>query len=395
MHNFWEKSGWERADKHLLSLKEAPFQREFPFVPTAAGLYIIRGARQVGKSTWLKKILSHHTKLKNSCYYLSCENLKDSSELNEFLKSTQDRQIILLDEISFVQDWHRSIKHVIDSGDKRLFILTGSNSVDLLKGADRMPGRWGGGGEFTLHPMDLFEFQQMRKKAKWPQLTPQEEIELYFKIGGFPYALIEAGPQGKKPIKAIQTYQNWLEGDVLKLGKQAIYLKEICYQIAQTQQSTISLQKLAQRTQMSSHHTAQDYVSILENCFALRTLYAIDPDTGAYRFRKEKKFYFTDPLVYWAAMDWGGKVNQATASQFQAMAEMTAHEFLARRTKKMGYFTSRNGEVDFYSKENSWAIEVKWVSAIENVSAAYKKIPVNKKMIWSQSNFLKDSPENT
>ena len=60
MQNFWENSGWEKHDPHLKRIAEMPFQRDFPFIPAKKGLYILRGLRQIGKSSWLKKILSHY-----------------------------------------------------------------------------------------------------------------------------------------------------------------------------------------------------------------------------------------------------------------------------------------------------------------------------------------------
>jgi len=315
MQNFWENSGWQSDDKHLTALSKMPFQRSVPLVPEESGLYILRGPRQIGKSTWLKTILSEYANRKIPAFYLSCENISDFKELKEILDSIKDRRLILLDEISFVPEWFRPIKNLLDSGDQRIFVLTGSNTVDLRKGADRMPGRWGAGGEFELLPMDFFEFQKMRLQAGWPALTKKDELELFFKVGGFPFALMESGPQGKFPTKALKTYQSWLEGDFEKLGKQPAYLKELCYQIAICLTSSISLQKLSQRTQISSHHTVQEYIHTLESCFALKTLFALDPNTGAFRFRKEKKFYFTDPLVYFAALDcsvshtWTGAVS--------------------------------------------------------------------------------------
>ena len=50
------------------------------------------------------------------------------------------------------------------------------------------------------------------------------------------------------------------------------------------------LAKLAKKTQIGSYNTAQDYVEVLEACFALfKTIYQVDLETGAPRFRKEKK----------------------------------------------------------------------------------------------------------
>jgi len=391
MQYYWEIKGWEQTDKHLKDLSKRPFQRPVPFIPDQPGLYVVRGPRQIGKSTWMKLILQDHVARGHLCYYRSCEDIEDHHALTALLQSTIDRQLVILDEISFVKDWYKSIKGVLDSGDQRIFVLTGSNSVDLLMGADRMPGRFGSGGEFLLLPMEFEEFALMRKQAHWPLLSREEELELYFRVGGFPYALIESGAEGKRPIKAIQTYQSWIEGDVLKLGRQAVYLRETLIALLETVQTPVSLQTIAKKTQMGSHHTALDYIQILENSFALRTLYAMDPNEGFLRFRANKKFYFTDPLIYWAALDWSGK--KSSAANLSGLAEMVAHEALRRRHPRMGFLSlAKKGEVDFFSKEESWAVEVKWTHGTSDISKAYKNADVRSKILWTKNNFLKEWP---
>ncbi|MFN8946059.1 MAG: hypothetical protein ACK5WZ_15690 [Pseudobdellovibrionaceae bacterium] len=46
--------------------------------------------------------------------------------------------------------------------------------------------------------------------------------------------------------------------------------------------------------------------------------------------------------------------------------------------------------VDFYSKQNSWAIEVKWVQVVDKISRAYKDLAVAKKKVWHQGNFFEE-----
>ncbi len=389
MDFFWEKEGWEEADPHLLELKKQAFFRPFPPMPSKSGLYSIRGPRQIGKSSWLKLMLSHYVKLNQRCFYISCETIQDFRELHEILKMVRDREIIFLDEISFIKEWDRAVKTELDLKSFKMMILTGSNQVDLRQGIDRMPGRWGEGEELFLLPMNFSEFNDMRHMAGWPDLNFLENLKLFFKIGGFPRALAEAGSQGSVPHKAQATYRKWLLGDAVKLGKNEIYLKEILFQLALTLTTPISLQTLAKKTQIGSHHTVMDYIIFLEDFFALRTLYAIDPNTGSFRFRKNKKFYFTDPLLYWIGLDFGGISSPGNTEE--KLAENVAAEALFRKYAKFGYFESKNGEVDFYAPKN-WAIEIKWSEFPKNLSEAYYKIPVLKKIVWTQQNFLKEFP---
>lgn len=388
MDKFWEKPNWQSEDLHLSALKRAPFQRPFPTLPNGTGLFVIRGPRQIGKSSWLKQILAGENP--KNVFYLSCDNLKDHLDLAEVFKSTQSYKVILLDEVSFISEWWRAVKHELDRRSDLRLIVTGSHAFELRKGMDLMPGRWKNGGDFELLPMEYSEFSSMRRQAKWPTLDKKSELELYFRVGGFPLALIESGAEGKKPEKAFEIYRRWLLGDLTKIGKQEVFLKELLAQIAITTCSTLSLQKLAQKTQMGSHNTAQDYVEVLESCFALKTLYAVDQDTGAPRFRKEKKFYFRDPLIYWLAFEWAGI--EAPANAYDQVAEQVAHEHLLRRYKRFGYFSSRGGEIDFYSAKK-WALEVKWKAFADGLSKTFKDLKNPQKIVWTQNNFLEEWPE--
>jgi len=385
MEYFWKKKGWEKEDPHLEKIKKMPFQRQFPFIPSEKGLYIIRGPRQIGKSSWLKTILAHYSHLNEKCFYLSCENISDNKDLAEILKSIRDCKIVLLDEISFVQNWDRAIKHEIDRGKHHILVLTGSHAYDLKKGSDQMPGRFEAGGEFFLMPMLFEEFYEARLQAGWCGDNIVDEIELFFKVGGFPDAVAEAGVKGILPLKSIETYWRWLKGDIVKLGKQESYLEEILIQIALCVQNPIGYQTLAKKTSISSHHTVKEYLSILESCFATRQLLAIDMNTGTYRFKKDKKIYFTDPLLYQMAYWLAGR--KVPDNLNEKMAEMVANEFLSRTNRRFGYFSNKKGEIDFILP-GQWAREVKWSSDATNLSKAYIELICPDKKVWLKTNFL-------
>lgn len=395
MDFFWENTGWQEDDKHLMALKSAPFRRSFPKLELAAGpaLYVIRGARQVGKSSLLKSLLAIYPDPK-AAFYLSCENMENFRELSTLLNSIQNsRSLILLDEISFVAEWTRSVKHLIDSGYKGTIIVTGSHAVDLRKGADTMPGRFGSGAEMILRPMDFAEFTACRESAGWPKLDRKSELELFFRIGGMPAAVIEAGASGKIPEKALDTYERWITGDAAKLGKNTAFLKGLMSQLAVVMSTPVSLQTLAKKTEIGSHHTVQEYIHLLEDSFALHTCYALDPDTGASRFRKEKKYYFADPILYWIAVRMGGL--PASNDWEPRVAEMVAFDALTRRVsetrERLGYYASSKGEIDFFSPQR-WAIELKWSQAALNISKAYNQLVIPQKFVWTMDNFLREWP---
>jgi predicted AAA+ superfamily ATPase len=388
MKLFWENQNWEKEDRHFLGLKNMPFERVFPAIDLRKGLYSIRGPRQIGKSSWLKKLLKQACNFSSpsECFFLSCENLTDFKDLAETLALFKNRRYIFLDEITFVKDWARPIKHLIDSGYNGTIIVTGSNTYDLRKGVDRMPGREGFGEDLFLLPMNFQEYLKARKDANWKTLAKTEALEKYFRIGGFPLAIAEAGEESTKTSKTEKLIEKWILGDIAKIGKNENYTKEIISQVVQTMTSTMSSHKLAQRTQVGSHHTIADYLQVLEDMFIIKTLNSIDPDTGAFRFKKEKKFYLTDPIYTKLGLRWLGlDTNDIESPQ---LAEQVAHEYLSRKYDRFGFLTSaKNGEVDFFAYKK-WAVEIKWSDIPSNLSNAYKNLVVPKKIIWAKENFL-------
>lgn len=396
MDLFWEKDGWEKEDKHLLALASSPFLRKFPKfeIPKQPALFILRGARQVGKSSWLKTLLFQYPQ-PSQAFYLSCENIEHFKELSSILSSIRKhRSLILLDEVSYVKDWTRSVKYEIDSGYKGTIIVTGSHAADLRQGADTLPGRFGAGREIHLHPMDFEEYLSCREQAGWLKEPRKEMLLNFFRSGGMPASVAESGAEGQIPQGALETYSRWIEGDAARAGKNKAFLNGLMAQIAIVVGTPVSLQTLAKKTEISSHHTIQEYIHFLEDSFALRTCYALDPHTGASRFRKGKKFYFTDPILYWAALRMGGLPLDQDVWESQ-LAEMVAFEALSRKSKeknhKLGYYASDSGEIDCFSPKR-WAIEIKWSEVAHNISKAFHTLVVPQKIIWTKNNFFMDWP---
>lgn len=385
---FWEISGWENDDKHLRAVANMPFSRKWPFIPQKAGLYIIRGPRQVGKTSWLKAILSAHSTNK-MCFYLSCEEILDFRDLGRLLTSVKERKVIILDEVSFINGWDRAIKHFIDGGYDGILCVSGSHAYDLERGADLMPGRFGDGGEFNLLPMTFLEFEDARKQANWQSKNRVTELQAYFRSGGFPLAVSSAGANGNPSKEVCSTYLKWIRGDAKKLGKDPEKIDEIIIQIYKTLQNPISFQTLAKKTSIGSPNTVIEYIRVLEASFCLRTLYAIDPNTGARKHRSDKKFYFTDPLVYWIASNLAG--DKTPKNWEEVLAELTANEHLFRRYQRFGYFKTSSGEIDFMAA-SKWCVEVKWTPAVTSLSKTFHTTQLPQKIVWSQSNFLDQWP---
>ena len=101
--------------------------------------YIIRGPRQVGKTTFLRllirKQIIEKTFLPKNILFLSCESLNRFSNVIDAVEPwlaplRGAKTLVVLDEVSFVPEWQRAVLHLDNTGllaETTLFI-TGSNA---------------------------------------------------------------------------------------------------------------------------------------------------------------------------------------------------------------------------------------------------------------------------
>jgi predicted AAA+ superfamily ATPase len=130
------------------TLKERLFQGK---------IIVLYGARQVGKTTLVKKILADFD---SQSGYFNCEEISaqdglavtDSRMLRAFLG---DHKIIVLDEAQYIPDIGRKLKLLIDTYPEMQIIATGSSSFELAdRTAEPLTGR---ALHFTLYPLSFEE----------------------------------------------------------------------------------------------------------------------------------------------------------------------------------------------------------------------------------------------
>lgn len=73
------------------------------------------------------------------------------------------------------------------------------------------------------------------------------------------------------------------------------------------------------------------------------------------------------------------------------LAELVAAEALCRRYQRLGYLSSRQGEIDFFSP-SAFALDVKWSPVAHNLSRAFLNLRMPNKVVWTQNNFLDEWP---
>jgi len=265
-----------------------PILREFNFRPFSLNFLV--GPRQVGKTTALK-IYVHECLLKRkkvnpkSVFYFSCEELTDFRELGEILDNYISvkkelhikRAFIILDEITFVDEWYRALKLRIDKGKFKsdVIIVSGSASLELLQQREFFPGRRGYGKDVIFLPLsfpDYFEIFWKYKLAKSERIARVEAtmrknavlrgrlleaLDSYLKTGGFPLPIKDFMSKGRISNLTEKTYIDWLRGDLLKAGKSERYAKEVISFVINARCAPLSWLSIARETSLVSPHTAQ------------------------------------------------------------------------------------------------------------------------------------------
>lgn len=328
-------------------------------------LYSLRGPRQVGKTTLAKLIIREELKNRKpvNIFYFTCDLVTSPDALNDIIGSylvwagrqSEDRKLIILDEVSRVKDWEFALKHVIDvfSLKGKTFILTGSSSWDLKHGIERLPGRKGElGGEQNhkiLLPMKFAEYVGMkapvlyakiqslgladndkRKSAfldlvrgrpqKWvDQLLPlQGDLDALFEeylITGGVMTAVNQLQTGKEIGNTVyELYLQFFFGDLARMMREETTAKKILSAVIRHQGKPVGWTGIAREMDIKTPATVIQYCEILHTLFALNIYNAFDQNNRLPKHRSEKKLQVPNPFFFHA---FRGYVENPTGNYFR------------------------------------------------------------------------------
>lgn len=388
IHNLFKQSIDEfiRLDPHLNALNQLKYQHHPKWWDeldcTIPGIYILTGGRQVGKSTSCKLLIQHCLENRmfspETIFYLPCDEIFDAKALSRtiryFLEPVSlESFLLIIDEVTFVEQWDRVIKGLADEGWFRqgVCILTGSDALILKEAAMRFPGRRGASAklDFHLYPLTFREYVDLVVKN---ETIDAQHLALYFenylKCGGYLRAINDLAQHGEITQASFFTYEQWIRGDFLKHDKKEAYLLAILRAFIKFGVSQISFSALAQKVGLMSKETCIDYCHLLERMDVLIQLQAYDFNKKTGSPKKARKFHFFDPFIQHTMVQWLQR--EGYIDQFQNQSQLVescvaSHLF---RFGKTFYFKGQ-GEVDVvWLRDNTLqAFEVKWGEQIRPV----------------------------
>jgi len=384
-HNpWWEEKKKINEDFVLVEFYQQKYKFFHPFIKhqfDKDAIFIIRGPRRIGKTTLIKLIIKEllfNKKVnRKNIFFYPCDRIVDFNSLYDLLinflsQKERGRRYIFLDEITYVNEWQRAIKSLVDSGDLKntTLFLTGSNALDLKISSERLPGRRGREEnlDINFYPLNFSQFYS---------LTKNKNFFDFLLTGGFPQVINEFYRQQFISNFIYQSYLDWIEGDIYKIGKSDKLMYLIFSEIFKHLGSTISWYKIAKNTGIGSHSTVEDYIDVFEKIFIAFFINFYSIDEKKVYFNKNKKIYFFDPIILHsikAKIDnfsdqffSYAKSNINDSTLLPALMENIVASYLRQMGGQLFYGNYRGKEIDFVfkRKEQIYFIEVKYQNIIQ------------------------------
>lgn len=316
---------------------------------------VLIGARQVGKTTLLKRLFSGS---EQQVWFNADEiNIKERLEiltLENIRSLIGDNKLVVIDEVQRVSNSGLLLKLMIDNFPDVQFIATGSSALEI---SDRvfepLTGRH---LLFHLHPFTMCE---MYPKATLFQL--EQKLPFHLIYGSYPDVfnhpndaeLLLKNLAGQYLYKDVLIWKDIRKPELLdKL------LKLLAYQMG----AEVSLHELAQQLRVKSE-TVADYIDLLEKAFVVFRLKAFSTNDRK-EISKMSKVYF-----------WDNGIRNAIINQFNDISirpdvgALWENFVVSERMKMNKVFRP---DVQSYFWRNYNGSEVDYIEAINNHIFAYE-----------------------
>ena len=341
----------------------------------------IRGTRQSGKTTFLKRIaeiLQERKVGRNKIHIISFEDdiEKDKFEsspiqyINYYRGDDKSKHFFLLDEVQYVKNAGKLLKLIYDEVDNIKVFITGSSTLDLNEVSSYLVGRV---LLFEMYPFSFLEFLRAKDdrmlkyyqsrviNLKKPVLKKDKPIFLtelnaylkeYITYGGYPAIIMELNIE-KKKVLLKNIYLTYIEKDIVKIYgiryKQRI--SDLIRHLASINAGIINYNELSGLTGMYDKEI-KEILSILEDTYIIKLVRPFHKNLTT-ELRKNPKIYFIDT----------GLRNFITGRfEFndEEYGKLLENYVLGKlRSDKVNYWrTTAKAEVDFISAEKM-PVEIK------------------------------------
>ena len=253
-------------------------------------MHILFGARQVGKTTQMKTILSH---IPQNCRYRleSGDNRLihgelSSMEFDKVLKFADGLELLVIDEAQRIPQIGIALKILADNRRDLVILVSGSSSFELVgQIGEPLTGRK---KTMYLYPLSLYELSREQSVYELDR-----QIEDFLVYGMYP-AVRCAGTDAEKQEILRELAGSYLLKDILELDrvKSSKVLIDLLRLLAWQTGNEVSLSELGQKLSLDKK-TVGRYLDLLEKSFVL---FQVRGFSGNLRneITKKSKYYFYD-----------------------------------------------------------------------------------------------------
>lgn len=337
-------------------------------------IVMLLGARQVGKTTLINRILQEHQGLiLNFDIEIDKDRFLVVSHLppNEAISNLGNPPLFVIDEAQRLPETGRIVKGWFDSNVKTKIILLGSSSLNLLdQSAESLTGR---NIKLFLPPLlfsEVLNAQSWYSKGMTPKLLEENMlnpivslIEERMVFGSYPKAVETA----QKEQYLLNLVSDYLLKDVFQstLIKSPETVKKLLMLLAYQVGSEVSLSELATNLGIS-RVTVEKYLDLLERSFVIFRLPAFSSNLRK-EIVKSTKIFFWDTGVRNALIKEfnfsAGRQDTGLLWENWVIAEFAKKNLLDGQPNNLYFWRTRNGaEVDLVIKGTNTfkAFEIKW-----------------------------------
>lgn len=361
-------------------------------------ILFVLGARQVGKTTLLKRVFNRNTTLLNLDIEYDRQNLIQASRLepNEGRRFLGNPEVLIIDEAHHFPETGRIVKAWYDFETPMKIILSGSSTLELLdKTAESLTGR---NRKLYLTPL-LFREILATQKWYWQDIDTKifaNQINSllweHLVFGGYPASWKE----NERTVYLDNLVVDFLLKDVLRSdlirGEETV--RKLLLLLAYQTGSEVSINELATNLSVA-RITVEKYLDLLEKIFVIFRLPAFSSNPRK-EIVKSQKIYFWDTGVRNALVR-----NFETADLRTDMGALWENWVIAEVAKKnltqnllqnLYFWRTRDGsEIDLIIKEANGKItplEIKWSKDKPSHANSFEAQYHQKAKVVNKNNFL-------
>jgi predicted AAA+ superfamily ATPase len=332
---------------------------------TPGKVAVIYGARRVGKTTLLQKLLEAQDA--ERVLFVNGDDIVvrqylESQSMSKLRDFVGDHSLLVVDEAQHVQKIGLNLKIVVDHMPHVKIIATGSSPFDLAKDVgEPLTGR-----KFVL---PLFPLAQMEISRIEKRHETEANLESRLIYGSYP-EVVTTGDNAKRQDYLREIISSYLLKDILQLEgiRYADNLVRLLQLLAFQLGSEVSITELGRQLAMSKN-TVERYVDLLEKVFVIYRRFGFSRNLRK-EITKNPRFYFFDNGIRNALIG-----NFSPLAIRNDLGELWENYIVTERHKKQEYTrqttnayfwrTYDKKEIDLVEegKGELWGYEIKWKNA--------------------------------